>query len=184
MFLSQSYGIGYGFFLSSSRSNVIAEKSQWQFSWMKHIYDPPQHRRYILPRRLLIPLLFLACLAEIGLTAPATNLPLLYTSFPYHTEDLLWTLSHAAPEAQLEEALVLTAADGICSLTLGSSIITLVSRYFFLKIGAKMVCMICPLEIRCALSSSARSSSDLVAIFNFSAHQQHCEHTSACVYVF
>jgi len=59
---------------------------------MKHIYDPPQHRRYILPRRLLIPLLFLACLAEIGLTAPATNLPLLYTSFPYHTEDLLWTL--------------------------------------------------------------------------------------------
>lgn len=46
--------------------------------------------------------------------------PPLY-SLPSPGEDLIWTVAfRAAPEAQLEEALVLITPDGICSLSLGS----------------------------------------------------------------
>lgn len=59
--------------------------------------------------------------------------------------------------------MVLTTPDGICSLTLGSCILTLASGYFYLKIGTKMVRMGCCLEVPGALGSSARSSSDLAS---------------------
>ena len=57
--------------------------------------------------------------------------------------------------------MVLATPDDICSLTLGSSMLTLASGYFYLKIGTKMVHIGRPLEVPGALGSSARSSSDL-----------------------
>lgn len=87
--------------------------------------------------------------------------PPLY-SLPSPGEDLIWTVAfHAAPEAQLEEVLVLITPDGICSLSLGSSILTWASGYFYLKTGAKMVCMGYSLEVPGALGFSASSCSDL-----------------------
>lgn len=82
--------------------------------------DTLQCRKYFLLRHLLISLLFLTWSVDIGLTAPAMDL--------FHTK--LRTLSGQwfccrALEAKLEEALVLTTPDGICSLTLTSFMLTL-----------------------------------------------------------
>lgn len=100
---------------------------------------------------------FMDCLGKIGLTGPAMNLPPFF--FPSHT-CLRTVAGPSAPGARLKP-LALPTPDGICSLTLCSSILKLASGYFYLKIGTEMVRLGGPLEASGALGSSARSSSNL-----------------------